>query len=386
MNDSIVQKNIDGLINKNTRTLQIEAEYIVPIGKLKIYKYEIVIEQKLDGKYYISYEKLKKRKSLNNAESYITIYEVLDGVLSINIKNKNIDIKELEMRSLNLLSRSSFCSLYINYMFLDQPKMYKNILLKDKSGFNEAILFLFMLGFHIVVYLEDLPKHAEYSAKIIYEENEDKGIDVNKMLTECKYLSFNLSDVISTSDNLIPKSKFSEFSDTVKTLKRFIQIFQPKLETIEIDKKDLKDSYSCNLIMVYKSYSIDAEYESTGIKKLITLFSYLNDVMNGYIVFIDELDANLHDVYLCALLEFLGEYGKGQLCFTTHNIGPMSVLKKYKKSLDFLSEDGEVFSWKKNGNYSPANLYREGMIEGSPLNIHPDHFIGTLGTLDYDEI
>lgn len=58
-------------------------------------------------------------------------------------------------------------------------------------------------------------------------------------------------------------------------------------------------------------------------------------MVKGGIVFIDEFDSNLHDVYLCALLEYLAEYGEGQLCFTTHNVGPMDILKQYNKSIDF---------------------------------------------------
>ena len=99
-------------------------------------------------------------------------------------------------------------------------------------------------------------------------------------------------------------------------------------------------------------------------------------MVNGKIVFIDELDSNLHDVYLCALLEYLMEYGKGQLCFTTHNIGPMDILKKNKKSIDFLSSNHKVYSWTVNGHYSPAKMYREGMIEGSPFNVDSIDFIG----------
>ena len=44
--------------------------------------------------------------------------------------------------------------------------------------------------------------------------------------------------------------------------------------------------------MVYDSYKIHAEYESTGIKKLVRLFAYLNEMVRGGIVFIDEFDSN----------------------------------------------------------------------------------------------
>ncbi|RHO83813.1 ATP-binding protein, partial [Clostridiaceae bacterium AF42-6] len=154
---------------------------------------------------------------------------------------------------------------------------------------------------------------------------------------------------------------------------------------IEIEKKENKKLLICNLIMVYDSYKIHAEFESTGIKKLIRLFGFLKEMVQGGIVFIDELDSNLHDVYLCALLEYLMEYGEGQLCFTTHNVGPMDVLKQRKKSIDFLSEDHKIYSWRKNGNYSPSKLYRSGMIEGSPFNIDSIDFIGAFGLDGEDE-
>ena len=61
------------------------------------------------------------------------------------------------------------------------------------------------------------------------------------------------------------------------------------------------------------------------------LFYYLEDACMGMITFIDELDSNINDVYLDKIIEYFILYGKGQLCFTSHNLSPMSVLKKNKK-------------------------------------------------------
>ena len=72
------------------------------------------------------------------------------------------------------------------------------------------------------------------------------------------------------------------------------------------------------------------------------------------------------------------EYGEGQLCFTTHNIGPMDILKTNKKSIEFLSVDHSIYSWVNNGNYSPSKLYRNGMIEGSPFNVDALDFLGVF--------
>ena len=187
------------------------------------------------------------------------------------------------------------------------------------------------------------------------------------------------------STGKITKANYDKFIETINKLYEFLHIFKSDLMGIEIDKKENGDFWMCDLVMVYDSYKIHAEFESTGIKKLIKLFVYVREMVRGGIVFIDEFDSNLHDVYLCALLEYLMEYGEGQLCFTTHNVGPMDVLKQHKKSIDFLSEDHQIYPWKTNGNYSPSKLYRNGMIEGSPFNVDAIDFIGVFGTGEEDE-
>ena len=193
------------------------------------------------------------------------------------------------------------------------------------------------------------------------------------------------SNLISVNRNRISKDKYDNYTKIVEKLKNFIQIFKPDLTDIDIEKKDDGEVYVCSLNMVYGDYIVNTEFESTGIKKLIKLFAYLQKMAQGGIVFIDEFDSNLHDVYLCALLEYLMEYGKGQLCFTTHNVGPMDVLKRNKKSIDFLSIDHKIYPWTTNGNYSPSKLYKNGMIEGSPFNVDSFDFIGIFDSLGEDD-
>ena len=72
-------------------------------------------------------------------------------------------------------------------------------------------------------------------------------------------------------------------------------------------------------------------------------------------------------------------YGKGQLCFTAHNLDPMIVLKENKKSIDFLTDNGKLVSWVKNGNATPDNSYRNGMIEEIPFNIDSTDFMKIFG-------
>ena len=218
--------------------------------------------------------------------------------------------------------------------------------------------------------MESSDNHTDYFLKknIGYSGEFDK-IDLSyQLLKSSLQINKKLLDIFSNDENFISKDDYEKFVNRVKRLEKFIQIFKPDLTKIDIEKKENGDYYVCSLNMVYGTYSINTEFESTGIKKLIQLFAYLQAMVQGGIVFIDEFDSNLHDVYLCALIEYLMEYGKGQLCFTTHNVGPMDILKSRKKSIDFLSLDHKIYSWKKNGNYSPSKLYRNGMIIGSPFN------------------
>ena len=92
------------------------------------------------------------------------------------------------------------------------------------------------------------------------------------------------------------------------------------------------------------------------------------------ITFIDEMDSNLHDVYFTKLIEFFKNDSKGQLCFTTHNLEPINLLKDKAHSLDFVSDDSRVYSWKKDGNNSPMSKYVHGLIPYSPFNVESFFF------------
>ena len=154
----------------------------------------------------------------------------------------------------------------------------------------------------------------------------------------------------------------------------FIRIFKPSLKEIIIDKKINGDKYLCRKILKYNNFEIDIEFESAGIKKLVKLYTILKQCSNGQIAFIDEMDANLHDVYFSKMIEFFKIDGKGQLCFTTHNLEPINILKDNNYSLDFLSNDSRLFSWKKNGNKSPLNNYINGLIPYSPFLVESFDF------------
>lgn len=360
LNNPVVQKNLDAMINKRTKELFVEADYMVKAGEeIALFRYSVTLSKNNLGKYVISHECLSTKKAISKSEFDETVFEVSDGEIVTVYEGKEKDkfVESILNKTMNLLTTASMSALFY------EKFIKSNNMQKKKNILWAYITFLYVLGEKIHVYLDDSDNHRKNFLEI-YD---------------------NCINVINITGNIVPQEMYKHFEKTVNKLFEFLHIFKTDLKGIEIDRKEDHELCVCDLVMCYESYKIHAEFESTGIKKLIKLFAYLKEMVQGGIVFIDEFDSNLHDVYLCALLEYLMEYGEGQLCFTTHNVGPMDVLKQHKKSIDFLSENHRIYPWTTNGNYSPSKLYRNGMIEGSPFNVDSIDFIGVFGTGEVDE-
>ena len=380
LNNPMVQKNLDAIINKKSKELFIGADFLAEYKeKTYLYRYEILLKKTVTDKYAISLEKLSYRLVTSKKDDFNSLIEVKDGIIDyIDIKNDEELKNTFIQNTLNLLSMSAVSSVFLDKMYPYEEQI-SNIISLD------GVLLLINLGIRMKVYMDQSDNHIDYLLKnmLMYTMESDKDDTyIDSLRKGALRLNRSSIDAISGGTDLIAKPIYTLYEKKVKRLKEFIKIFKPDLTDITIDRKEDGDNYVCNLNMVYGDYVVHTEFESTGVKKLIRLFDFLQNMVQGGIVFIDEFDSNLHDVYLCALLEYLMEYGKGQLCFTTHNVGPMDVLKRNKKSIDFLSVDHKIYPWTTNGNYSPSKLYRNGMIEGSPFNVDSIDFIGIFDPLE----
>ena len=379
LNNPMVQKNLDAIINKKSKELFISADFLAEYKeKTYLYRYEILLKKTVTDKYAISSEKLSYRLATSKKDDFNSLIEVKNGIIDyIDIKNDEELKNTFIQHTLNLLSMSAVSSVFLDKMYPYEEQINNTISL-------DGVLLLINLGIRMKVYMDQSDNHIDYLLKnmLMYTMETDKDDTyIDSLRKGALRLNRSSIDAISGGTDLIAKPIYTRYEKKVKRLKEFIKIFKPDLTDISIDRKEDGDNYVCNLNMVYGDYVVHTEFESTGVKKLIRLFDYLQFMVRGGIVFIDEFDSNLHDVYLCALLEYLMEYGKGQLCFTTHNVGPMDVLKRNKKSIDFLSIDHKIYPWTTNGNYSPSKLYRNGMIEGSPFNVDSIDFIGIFDSI-----
>ena len=383
LNNPMVQKNLDAIINKKSKELFIGADFLAEYKeKTYLYRYEILLKKTVTDKYAISSEKLSYRLATSKKDDFNSLIEVKNGIIDyIDIKNDEELKNTFIQHTLNLLSMSAVSSVFLDKMYPYEEQI-NNIISLD------GVLLLINLGIRMKVYMDQSDNHIDYLLKnmLMYTMESDKDDTyIDSLRKGALRLNRSSIDTISGGTDLIAKPIYTRYEKKVKRLKEFIKIFKPDLTDISIDRKEDGDNYVCNLNMVYGDYVVHTEFESTGVKKLIRLFDFLQNMVQGGIVFIDEFDSNLHDVYLCALLEYLMEYGKGQLCFTTHNVGPMDVLKRNKKSIDFLSIDHKIYPWTTNGNYSPSKLYRNGMIEGSPFNVDSIDFIGIFDSIGEDD-
>ena len=374
LSNPLVQKQLEEIVNKQTGKIEYNVEFLIKYeDDLRLYNYLISLGKKNGTRWSVLEESLYFRKAVSHSSQMVMLFHVIDGVLEY-LPDSDETTEILVEKTRNLLSAASLTA--ISLRTLKSPMNEKSIELIIKTG----IIFLFLFGLSIFVYLDIEDDHIDFFInEMMNREIDSEPLKKFFELREHEvHLKKQLPLLISVSSIAVPQNRLPDFEKQVAELESFLKIFKKNLKKIEIEKKQEKNSFHCELVMVYPDYSLNAEFESTGIKKLIRLFAYLQKMVEGNIVFIDELDSNIHDVYLCAMLEYLMEYGEGQLCFTTHNIGPMDILKRNKNSIDFLSVDKRIYSWKKSGNYSPSKLYRNGMIEGSPFNIDPFDFIGVF--------
>ena len=380
LNNPIVQSSLDEIINKKIEELHIGTKFLFKVSEDRtyLYEYEVVLKKNDFGRYVIDSEQLSCKNVFSKKDEFITVFKVKKGEIEYINTEEDIDSEnEFREKTKNLLSNSSASSLF--FMKFNHNKI-KTV---NLASISMGTRLLIGYSFNMHVYMDQSNNHTDYFVNNILNKNSEKNIKIHAALMNVLHiLDIQNLSIFSCKTDTIPVDKYESYKDSVKKLKKFIQIFKPELKDSEIERKDQGDNYVCSLNMVYEGFSINSEFESTGIKKLIKLYAYLQEMVKGGIVFIDELDSNLHDVYLCALLEYLMDYGQGQLCFTTHNVGPMDILKRNKKSIDFLSIDNKIYPWKTNGNYSPAKLYRNGMIEGSPFNIDAIDFIDVFDTTE----
>ena len=133
----------------------------------------------------------------------------------------------------------------------------------------------------------------------------------------------------------IPKQALEVVKKVVSSMNFVLKEMVPGLV---IDVKELGTQIKANgietcsiqLLSLKNNKFIPLQYESEGIKKIISILNLLINVYNkpSITVAIDELDAGIFEYLLGELLRIIAEKGKGQLIFTSHDLRPLETLDR----------------------------------------------------------
>lgn len=366
----------NNLFNKKTNVVSFEIEFVCRNdGMILVFRYYIEIKKdEIDGLYKISKEELDYRKT--SAKKWTNVYSIDNGKVTDSIDMELFEELNKD-NGIESLREKSFLS-YFTYKYFR-----KEIDINSNASFISPIIITINLAFSLYIYIDYSDEYEDYLNYVLAYDYKNNPSKYNNKIPNVPRVSF--SDERLNYVSHIEKEDFDAFSNDINNVYEFIKIFKPDLKKIEIEKKENNNIYVCELIFDYGEYKVNAAFESNGVKKLIKLYKAIEAVDKGSIVFIDEFDSNIHDVYLCKLIEYIEEYAKGQLCFTTQSITVMDVLEDRKKSLDFLTRDHEIISWFKNSHYSASKIYKNGSIKKSPFNIESFDFLKAFGD-SVDEI
>ena len=348
------------LINKKLKECYLSTEFLVIDEENKKHVLEHLINLKIqNGKVIITKEIINKKTI--NRKTILKTLTILNGKIDKNNSNYFENLDEIENKSMNLLSKRSIIKLIFEN--LKETKEY----LDKIEEFEFAYTYILYLKINIATHIDD-----EYYRIFSPKFTDEKWFND---------IFFDLMNREERNKKLISKDKVEELKKILNKKEKFLKLFNPELNQIEFEKKDYdQDYYEIQYIFCYKDYKINLQYESMGMKSLFRLFDVLDTVNNGGIAFVDEIDMSIHDLYLNKLIEFFAENGKGQFVFTAHNTSILDTLKKYKNSIDFITEYQEIKPWVKNGNYSPRKQYLEGMLPNMPYNIEYYDFFEIFDT------
>lgn len=134
---------------------------------------------------------------------------------------------------------------------------------------------------------------------------------------------------------LIDKSKFEIVNKIIKQMNIVLKYIVPGMK-IELynygEQHDEKGNrvVKVELLSIKGNLKLPIQYESEGIKKIISILSALISMYNNPSVclVVDELDSGIYEFLLGEILKVIELGGKGQLIFTSHNLRPLEVLNK----------------------------------------------------------
>lgn len=208
--------------------------------------------------------------------------------------------------------------------------------------FSREMLNAFRKNCKNVKYMDIIEGLQEFGNKELFViDTENAGlISMNALPLSFKYSEGSteaIGNLVVSLDtpSVIPEELIDLVKKLVSNMNIVLEQIVPGL-TIETEdlgiiiSKEGKTARRIQLMSLKNGKKIPLQYESEGIKKIISILQLLIVIYNNPSVTfaIDELDAGIFEYLLGELLRIISEKGKGQLIFTSHNLRPLETIDK----------------------------------------------------------
>ena len=365
------------------------ADYINVDSTHATLKYKFKVKNLSEDSTYNAYYELSLRRDANDAEhntnlpTDITIYKItiFDEVLSYSYESTGEKIR---------LSPVIDTRCSEDTVFIPETK-YKTLIGKDKEIATNLIVakqlarassrsFIFSKellnrirsnsedkeSYHLFL-IDSLVNYGNFELFVINTANSGL-ISMNALPLAFNYVENGKSAIGNiiialNGPSLIPENAEAVVHKVIDSMNIVLKQIVPGL-TISI--KDLGSELYPNgtqgrrisLMSNKNSKEIPLQYESEGIKKLVSILQLLVVVYNtsSITVAIDELDSGVFEYLLGELLRIIAEKGKGQLIFTSHNLRPLETLDKSCIAFTTTNPDNRYI---RMSNVKPCNNLRD---------------------------
>lgn len=331
------------------------ADYINVDAKIAKLSYQFRIkydEGSFDVWYDYCLKKVEDDNTLNMDENTSQMkykVEVFDEVLSYAFTSKNEKIRKgllIDTRTTEVfVPRAKFAELVGDDKTKNTDLLVNKKYIQTTSRgfiFSREMINNFRKNCHNEAYMAIIEGLMTFGNRELFVINtENSGlISMNALPLAFKYKDRKAETIGNlmlplNAPSTIPNEAFAVVQKVINNMNIVLEQIVPGL-TIGIKNlgsvmyKDGKPGKSIQLVSLKNSKEIPFQYESEGIKKIVSILQLLIVVYNNssITVAIDELDAGIFEYLLGELLRIISEKGKGQLIFTSHNLRPLETIDK----------------------------------------------------------
>lgn len=198
---------------------------------------------------------------------------------------------------------------------------------------------------------------------------------VHDIMVDSKMFRTIHSPLMTLPVGRIPSSANEELDKTEKMLSLFFSRLYTDVTGVYFKKESGEDMINYRLFfkkrIAGEVRDIPAELESTGTKTMINIMKYLIGCIQGHVVFVDEIDAGVHDLLITEVVKQMIPNIKGQLVATTHNTCLMDELPPDRVYVIGIDRNGfkRIRSVSSIERIKPRNSIRHKYYEGNFLGI-----------------